>query len=195
MELPRPPAAIHTSPTAPSSRATNWPSPKSPASIHRTTTTRPSISTTAPTGGRPASSRSSRLRLERRSPSSSRRSTPMAPTAPASISPRSRSPSLPTPAGISATPPPARPTRACPPAAPEERVSFLGSYIPFAKTVADRKATGDPRLSIEERYSREDYLTRYNQAIEDLIRQRWILPEDAASLKEEGAKEWDYATN
>jgi hypothetical protein len=79
--------------------------------------------------------------------------------------------------------------------APEERVSFLGSYIPFAKTVADRKATGDPRLSIEERYSREDYLTRYNQAIEDLIRQRWILPEDAASLKEEGAKEWDYATN
>jgi hypothetical protein len=80
--------------------------------------------------------------------------------------------------------------------APEERVSFLGSYIPFAKTVADRKATGDPRLSIEERYSsREDYLTRYNQAVDELVRQRRILPEDAASLKDQGAKEWDYATN
>jgi hypothetical protein len=80
--------------------------------------------------------------------------------------------------------------------APEERVSFLGSWIPFAKSAADRKTSGDPRLSIEERYSsREDYLTRYNQAVDDLVRQRWILPEDAASLKDQGAKEWDYATN
>jgi hypothetical protein len=79
--------------------------------------------------------------------------------------------------------------------APEERVSFLGSYIPFAKTAADRKASGDPRLSIEERYpSRADYLTRYNQAVDDLVHQRWILPDDAAALKEQGAKEWDYAT-
>jgi hypothetical protein len=80
--------------------------------------------------------------------------------------------------------------------APEERVSFLGSWIPFAKTVADRKASGDPRLSIEERYpSRADYLTRYNQAVDELVRQRRNLPEDAASLKDQGAKEWDYATN
>ncbi len=77
--------------------------------------------------------------------------------------------------------------------APEERVSFLGSYIPFAKTAAGRKTTGDPRLSIEERYSsRQDYLTRYNQAVDDLVRQHWILPDDAANLKEKGAKEWDY---
>lgn len=79
--------------------------------------------------------------------------------------------------------------------APDERVSFLGSYIPFAKTAASRKTTGDSRLSIEERYSsREDYITRYNQAVDDLVRQRWILSEDAANLKEQGAKEWDYAT-
>jgi hypothetical protein len=79
--------------------------------------------------------------------------------------------------------------------APEERVSFLGSWIPFAKTAADRKASGDPRLSIEERYpSRDVYLARYNKAVDDLVHQRWILPEDAAALKDQGAKEWDYAT-
>jgi hypothetical protein len=79
--------------------------------------------------------------------------------------------------------------------APEERVSFLGSCIPFVKSEAERKATGDPRLSIQERYSsREDYLARYSKAVDDLVRQRWILPEDAAALKDEGAKEWDYAT-
>jgi hypothetical protein len=79
--------------------------------------------------------------------------------------------------------------------APDERVSFLGSYIPFAKTAAERKASGDPRLSIQERYSsREDYLSRYNKAVDDLVGQRWILPDDAPLLKAQGEKEWDYAT-
>jgi hypothetical protein len=79
--------------------------------------------------------------------------------------------------------------------APEERVSFLGSWIPFAKTAAERQATGDPRLSIAERYTgREDYMTLYSKAVDDLVRQRWILPEDAASSKQQGEKEWDYAT-
>jgi hypothetical protein len=79
--------------------------------------------------------------------------------------------------------------------APEERVSFLGSWIPFAKTEADRKQSGDPRLSIAERYSsREDYLKRYDQAVDDLVSARWLLPEDAPTLKEQGANEWDYAT-
>ena len=79
--------------------------------------------------------------------------------------------------------------------APEERVSFLGSYFPFAKTEADRKSSGDPRLSIAERYSsRDDYLARYKKAVDDLVQQRWILPEDAPNLIQQGAAEWDYAT-
>ncbi|HVT97057.1 MAG TPA: alpha/beta hydrolase domain-containing protein, partial [Acidobacteriaceae bacterium] len=79
--------------------------------------------------------------------------------------------------------------------ASDERVSFLGSWFPFAKTVAARRADGDPRPSIEERYSsREDYLIRYNKAVDNLVHERWILPEDAASLKQQGASEWDYAT-
>lgn len=79
--------------------------------------------------------------------------------------------------------------------APDRRVAFLGSCIPFAKTAADRQASGDPRPSIQERYdSREDYLTRYKKAVDELVRQHWILPEDAAALNQQGAAEWDYAT-
>lgn len=79
--------------------------------------------------------------------------------------------------------------------APEERVSFLGSDFPLAKTAAERKSSGDPRPSIAERYSsRDDYLARYKKAVDDLVRQRWILPEDAPTLNTEGAAEWDYYT-
>jgi hypothetical protein len=79
--------------------------------------------------------------------------------------------------------------------APDQRVSFEGSYIPFAKTAADRAKSGDPRKSIEERYTtREDYITRYTGAVDDLVKQRWILPEDRESLLERGSEEWAQAT-
>ncbi len=79
--------------------------------------------------------------------------------------------------------------------APDQRVAFEASYIPFAKTAADRAASGDPRKSIAERYvSREDYLARYTKAVDNLVQQRWILDEDRAALLERGAAEWDEAT-
>jgi hypothetical protein len=79
--------------------------------------------------------------------------------------------------------------------APDQRVSFEASYLPFPKTAADRQKTGDPRKSIAERYSgREDYLTRYASALDDLIKQRWILPEDRATMLHRGEQEWDEAT-
>lgn len=78
--------------------------------------------------------------------------------------------------------------------APEERVSFLGSDFPFAKTAEERRSTGDPRPSIAERYTgRGDYLARYGKAVDELVRERWILPEDAGALKDRGAAEWDWA--
>ena len=44
--------------------------------------------------------------------------------------------------------------------APSQRLSFLGSFIPLPRTAEERKKTGDPRVSIAERYSsREEYLT------------------------------------
>jgi hypothetical protein len=79
--------------------------------------------------------------------------------------------------------------------APGERVAFEGSYLPFPKTPADRQKTGDPRSSIAERYaSREEYLARFAAALDELIRQRWILPEDRAALLRRGAEEWEEAT-
>ena len=78
--------------------------------------------------------------------------------------------------------------------APEQRVSFEASYIPFAKTKAERREAGDPRKSIAERYgSREDYLDRFGHALDDLIAQRWILPEDRATLMQRGRQEWEDA--
>jgi hypothetical protein len=79
--------------------------------------------------------------------------------------------------------------------APWQRVSFEGSYIPFAKTAAERRKARDPRKSIEERYgSREAYLDRFGHAIDDLIAERWILAEDRAALELRGQQEWDDAT-
>jgi hypothetical protein len=78
--------------------------------------------------------------------------------------------------------------------APDQRVSFEGSYIPFPKNAADREKSGDPRKSIAERYSsREDYLTRYAASLDDLIKQRWILPEDRDPILHRSTEEWTEA--
>jgi Alpha/beta hydrolase domain len=79
--------------------------------------------------------------------------------------------------------------------APDQRVSFEASYLPFPRTAAERQKTGDPRKSIAERYaSREDYLTQYKKAVDDLVQQRWILPEDRAALLHRGEQEWSATT-
>ncbi len=76
--------------------------------------------------------------------------------------------------------------------APEQRVSFLGSFIPFARTAEDRKQSGDPRPSIAERYSsREQYLTKFAEAAKKLVQQRFLLSEDMPALLERGGREWD----
>jgi hypothetical protein len=79
--------------------------------------------------------------------------------------------------------------------APTQRISFEGSYLAFPKTADDRKKSGDPRRSIAERYSnREDYLSHYGRAVDELIKQRWILGEDRSLLVQRGGQEWDEAT-
>jgi hypothetical protein len=55
-----------------------------------------------------------------------------------------------------------------------------GQYIPFAKTKADRLASGDPRLSIEERYGNfETYSSKLRKAIDSLVSSGYLLPFDA----------------
>ena len=61
--------------------------------------------------------------------------------------------------------------------------NLQGSFIPFAATRAERMAAGDPRLSIEERYpSKEVYLAAFRKAADDLVAQRYLLPDDAKLL-------------
>ncbi|HET9839782.1 MAG TPA: alpha/beta hydrolase domain-containing protein [Candidatus Angelobacter sp.] len=75
--------------------------------------------------------------------------------------------------------------------APEQRASFLGSWIPLARTADERKKTGDPRLSIAERYkSREEYMSKFEQAAKKLIEQRFLLQEDLPAILERGKLEW-----
>src|SRR5579863_246767 len=55
-----------------------------------------------------------------------------------------------------------------------------GQYIPFAKTKADRIASGDPRLSVEERYGNmETYSSMLRDAINNLVKAGFLLPFDA----------------
>jgi Alpha/beta hydrolase domain len=77
--------------------------------------------------------------------------------------------------------------------APDELFSMQGSWIPFARTKAEREKSGDPRLSLEERYTdREDYLKKFEAAAKRLEADRFLLPADVAKLMERAATEWDY---
>ncbi len=56
---------------------------------------------------------------------------------------------------------------------------FTGSYIPFAESAEERRATGDPRRSILERYpSAEDYVRAIAAAARALVEQGLMLEED-----------------
>jgi hypothetical protein len=75
-------------------------------------------------------------------------------------------------------------------------VSMAGSYIPFAKTKAEREKAGDPRLSIEERYpSRAEYLKRVEDAANKLARERYLLPEDVQPIVSAAGQHWDWTIN
>jgi alpha/beta hydrolase family protein len=72
------------------------------------------------------------------------------------------------------------------------RLSFYGSFIPFARTAAEREKTGDPRLSVAERYaSRDEYRGKFAEAAMKLIHERFLLREDLPALLERGEREWD----
>ena len=72
------------------------------------------------------------------------------------------------------------------------RLSFYGSFIPFARTATEREKSGDPRLSIAERYaSREQYLGKFAEAAMKLIHERFLLREDLPAMLDRGEREWD----
>jgi hypothetical protein len=64
-----------------------------------------------------------------------------------------------------------------------ELCGLSGSFIPFAATKQERLANGDPRLSLEERYkSAQDYAEKRKHAVDALVQQGFVLPEDADAL-------------
>ncbi len=61
--------------------------------------------------------------------------------------------------------------------------SYAGGFIPFAKTKEERLAKGDPRRSLEERYrDHAGYIAVVKTAAERQVKERFLLPEDAARL-------------
>lgn len=55
-----------------------------------------------------------------------------------------------------------------------------GSYLPLARTTAERLASGDPRKSLEERYrDHAGFVERVKKAAGELVQERFLHPEDA----------------
>jgi hypothetical protein len=76
--------------------------------------------------------------------------------------------------------------------APDVIYNMVGSFIPFARTKAEREASGDPRLSIEERYKdKEEYLRKVTEAAVALSGAGFLLKEDVEKAGAKAAARWD----
>jgi Alpha/beta hydrolase domain len=74
---------------------------------------------------------------------------------------------------------------------PQALYSLIGSMIPFARTRAERDKSGDPRLSIEERYhDQAQYLSAIETAARQLVRERFLLSGDVPMVVAHARQEW-----
>lgn len=78
----------------------------------------------------------------------------------------------------------------------DELAGLEGSYLPFAKTRAERMANGDARPSLEERYrSHQAYVDAVRRAADAQVKQRILLQEDADRITNEAARmAWPLAS-
>jgi hypothetical protein len=73
-----------------------------------------------------------------------------------------------------------------------ELFSIIGSMILLARTAEERRGTGDPRPSLEERYgSRDGWARQLAEAADRLVQQRYFLAEDAERLVAAARRSWD----
>jgi hypothetical protein len=71
-------------------------------------------------------------------------------------------------------------------------VDLLGSYVPFARTKAEREQRGDPRLSIQERYpSRDAYLAKVKASAAALVKARYLLADDVEQFVRRASAYWE----
>lgn len=76
--------------------------------------------------------------------------------------------------------------------APGDLMAMMGSTLPFPRTAVERARTGDPRLSIEERYAgREDYLARVRREAEIMVGSGHLLAEDVDAVVARAGALWD----
>ena len=76
--------------------------------------------------------------------------------------------------------------------APDVAYDMVGSYIPLARTQAERESAHDPRPSISERYkNRDDYSQRVAAAAHALVEQRLLLDRDVKTIVDRAAGRWD----
>jgi hypothetical protein len=78
-------------------------------------------------------------------------------------------------------------------AASDRLASFQGTFVPLARTEAERGRSGDPRPSLERLYgSREAYLARVDAAARALAARRFLLDEDAPRVRAKLGGAWDW---
>ncbi len=78
---------------------------------------------------------------------------------------------------------------------PDRLAGEIGSYIPFARTKADRDRARDPRLSVEERYrNRDEYVGKFAAAALDLVEHGYLLQEDVTDLLKHAVEHYNFAT-
>lgn len=79
------------------------------------------------------------------------------------------------------------------PGATSELTDFLGTFIPFPRTEAERAARGDPRPSIEALYSDEAaYLALVEAAARDLVEEGFLLEEDVPATVDQARRTWAW---
>ena len=71
-------------------------------------------------------------------------------------------------------------------------VPLQGATLVFPRSAQERIATGDPRLSIDERYSsREDYAAKVRAVCEDMVKEGLLLPEDVSNVVAQAEARYD----
>jgi Alpha/beta hydrolase domain len=74
-----------------------------------------------------------------------------------------------------------------------ELTDFLGTYVPFPRTEAERQRQGDARLSIERRYpDKRAYLDTATRAADSLVAAGLLLREDVPRVLQRAERHWDW---
>jgi hypothetical protein len=77
---------------------------------------------------------------------------------------------------------------------PDQLFGEMGSFTPLPRTKDERLKTGDSRLSIAERYpSRAAYVAKATAVAQQLIKDRFLLPEDLSDPIDQAVALYDWA--